>query len=49
MKEQALQYLEKCYEEHARSVPFIKLDPRLQNLRGDPRFGQILKKAGLTL
>ena len=37
-KENALKWLEKAYEEKSGSVRYLKMEPRLQNLRNEPRY-----------
>jgi len=46
-KEKALQWLEKAYEEKSGSVRYLKMEPRLQNLRNEPRYSALMKKIGL--
>jgi len=47
-KEQAFQCLEKAYEVRSNDfVGWLKVDPRLDSLRTDPRFTALLKKVGL--
>jgi serine/threonine protein kinase/Flp pilus assembly protein TadD len=46
-KERALEYLEKSYEERATWLMWIKVDPRLDPLRPDPRFQDILRRMKL--
>jgi TolB-like protein/Tfp pilus assembly protein PilF len=46
--DQAIAYLEKGYEERAFQMQFLKVDPRWDKLKGDPRFQEILKKVGLA-
>jgi hypothetical protein len=42
-KEQALRWLEQSYQDRAGSdIGFIKVDPVLDPLRGDPRFEKLL-------
>jgi len=46
-KEKALEWLEKSYEEKSGSVRYLKMEPRLQNLRNEPRYSALMKKIGL--
>jgi TolB-like protein/class 3 adenylate cyclase/tetratricopeptide (TPR) repeat protein len=46
-KEKALEWLEKAYEEKSGSVRYLKMEPRLQNLRNEPRYVTLMKKIGL--
>ena len=46
-KEKAIAYLEKGYEERAFQMQFLKVDPRWDKLRDDPRFEDLLAKVGL--
>jgi tetratricopeptide (TPR) repeat protein len=43
-KDEAFRLLEKAYREHAAWTAFMKSDPRLDNLRSDPRFGDLLRR-----
>jgi TolB-like protein/Flp pilus assembly protein TadD len=43
-KDQALNELERCYQQRAFDVIFLKIDPLLDNLRGDPRFEALVQK-----
>ena len=44
-KEEALRYLEKTYEQRdGYNIGFIKIDPFLDPLRGDPRFETLMRK-----
>jgi len=45
-KDKAFEYLEKGYQRHELR-PFALLDPRLDSLRDDPRFNELLKRVGL--
>ncbi len=47
MKEEALEWLEKAYEEHDSNMPYISVDPLFDFLREEPRFQNLLKKMGL--
>jgi serine/threonine-protein kinase len=46
-KDQALDWLEKCYEEQDGYSWFLKVDPIFDPLRTEPRFQALLKKVGL--
>jgi TolB-like protein/Flp pilus assembly protein TadD len=41
-KDNALEWLEKTYEQNEAGLQFIKVDPMFDNLRSDPRFQDIL-------
>jgi DNA-binding winged helix-turn-helix (wHTH) protein/TolB-like protein len=43
----ALQLLEKSYREHEYLFPYLKVDPNLDPVRGEPQFIDLLKRAGL--
>jgi TolB-like protein/predicted Ser/Thr protein kinase/Tfp pilus assembly protein PilF len=45
--EEALDWLERGYELHDHSMLFLKVHPRLDSLRGEPRFRELLKKMQL--
>jgi Flp pilus assembly protein TadD len=46
-KAQTLEWLEKAYEDHSQRLLWIKVDPRLDSLRGEPRFQDLLRRMGL--
>lgn len=46
-KDQALQQLEKAYEERFYRLIFLGVDPVFDSLRGDPRFQELLRRVGL--
>ncbi len=46
-KENALKWLEKAYEEKSGSVRYLKMEPRLQNLRNEKRYIELMKNIGL--
>ncbi|MFN2440027.1 MAG: adenylate/guanylate cyclase domain-containing protein, partial [Chitinophagaceae bacterium] len=43
----AFEWLEKSYEKHEESLCSLKIDPKMNPLRSDPRFNTLLKKIGL--
>jgi TolB-like protein len=45
-RDQALEWLDRAFEQ--RHVWFLKVDPRLDPLRSDPRYEALLRKAGLA-
>ncbi|MFN0150157.1 MAG: protein kinase domain-containing protein [bacterium] len=46
--ERALEWLGKALEDRAGLVPFLGVDPAFDPLRSDPRFAEILSRAGLA-
>jgi TolB-like protein/Tfp pilus assembly protein PilF len=46
-KDQAIAWLEKGYEEHAFQMQSLKLEPRWDSIRSDPRFADIVRRVGL--
>jgi TolB-like protein/Tfp pilus assembly protein PilF len=47
-KEEALDWIEKAFENSSPELPFINNNPDLDNLRSAPRFQAIIKKMGLS-
>src|ERR1700690_704721 len=45
--ERAIEYLEKSYEEHSHWLIYLHMDPRMDDLRNEPRFQELLKRVGL--
>ena len=45
--DKAIAYLEKGHEERAFQMQFLKVDPRWDKLRGDPRFADLMRRLGL--
>jgi TolB-like protein/DNA-binding winged helix-turn-helix (wHTH) protein/Tfp pilus assembly protein PilF len=46
-KDDAFYWLEKSYQERARALGFAKVEPRLDPLRSDPRFADLLRRMAL--
>jgi hypothetical protein len=44
--DEAFQWLEKGYEQRSVCMIFLKVDPRLDSLRNDPRFAALMGKVG---
>jgi adenylate cyclase len=44
----AFQWLDKAVDEHSRHATYLKTDPGLTGLRGDPRFNRLLHKVGVS-
>lgn len=42
-KEQAIQWLQKAYEDRSHWLVWLNLDPRFDNVRSDPRFQELLQ------
>ncbi|HEX8558215.1 MAG TPA: protein kinase [Pyrinomonadaceae bacterium] len=42
----ALEWLDRAAREHAVGLAFVRVDPRLNALRGDPRFDALLRRIG---
>jgi tetratricopeptide (TPR) repeat protein len=47
-REQAFAWLEKSYERRDEEIVLIKVDPRLDSLRSDPRFTDLLRRMNLA-
>jgi tetratricopeptide (TPR) repeat protein len=46
-KERAFEWLDKAYDERSFDLPWIKADPRMDPLRSDPRYQELLLRLGL--
>ncbi len=46
-KDKAFEYLEKSYQERELWMAYLQVDPRLDPLRGDPRFDELVRHVGL--
>ena len=47
-KDQGLEWLQKAYEDRSFQVALLKVEPRFDSLRLDPRFSDLLRRIGLT-
>ena len=47
-EEHAFKWLQTATEEHAAGVIYLKVDPRLDSLRAEPRFRSLLHSVGLS-
>lgn len=48
-KGDAFHWLEKAFQEHSAWMLHLKVDPRLDPLRSDPRFQDLMRRVGLSL
>jgi eukaryotic-like serine/threonine-protein kinase len=46
-RDEAFRWLEKGYEEHSASMPFLSGDPMWDGMRSDPRYTDLLRRMGL--
>jgi tetratricopeptide (TPR) repeat protein len=46
-KDEAFRLLEKAYEEHSSSMPFLAVDPFWYGMHSDPRYADLLRRVGL--
>jgi tetratricopeptide (TPR) repeat protein len=47
-KDQAFAWLEKGFQRRSFGMTFLKVDPKFDGLRSDPRFADLLRRIGLT-
>ena len=47
-KEQALKYLEIAYQDRSCWMTWLRVDPRFDPIRGDPRYKDLLRRMHLT-
>jgi serine/threonine protein kinase/tetratricopeptide (TPR) repeat protein len=45
--ERAIEYLQKCYEDHSHWLIYLHLDPSMDDLRDNPGFQDLLRRVGL--
>jgi hypothetical protein len=43
-RDQAMQYLERAYQERSTVLAYVRIDPRLQSLRDHPRFVALVQR-----
>ncbi len=46
-KDRAFEWLDKAYDERPSDLAWIKADPRMDPLRSDPRYHELLLRMGL--
>jgi TolB-like protein/DNA-binding winged helix-turn-helix (wHTH) protein/tetratricopeptide (TPR) repeat protein len=46
-RDRAFEWLERALAEHAPKLVLLRVDPRVDSLRSDPRFADLLRRAGL--
>ena len=46
-KDEAFRLLEKSYQEHAATLPYLPVDPFWYGMRSDPRYADLLRRIGL--
>ena len=47
-REKALDSLEQALSRHSNIITSLKVEPAFDSLRGDPRFQELLRRAGFT-
>jgi tetratricopeptide (TPR) repeat protein len=45
--DEALVWLEKAYQQHSDMMTWLKIDPRFDSVRADPRFQDLMRRVGL--
>ena len=45
----AFDWLERAYDGHNNWLPFLRIDPCIDPLRGDPRLDDLIKRVGLPV
>jgi hypothetical protein len=46
--DEAFALLEQAFDERSSALVYLKVEPRFDNLRADPRFAQLLRRIGLV-
>ena len=46
--DEALAWLERAYAQRTPAIVFLKVEPKWNNLRSDPRFQNLLRRVGLS-
>ncbi len=46
-KDKAFEYLEKSFQRREWGMAYLQVDPRLDSLRDDPRFAELVRRVGL--
>jgi hypothetical protein len=46
-KDRAFEWLENAYKERSDSLVYLKVDPKVDSLRSDPRFTDLVRRFGL--
>ena len=46
-KDEAFRLLEKSYQEHSASMPYLAVDPFWYGMHSDPRYADLLRRMGL--
>ena len=46
-KDEAFRLLEKGYEQHSATMPYLAVDPFWYGMRSDPRYADLLRRIGL--
>ena len=46
-RDEAFEWLQRAVVQHDAGVQYVKYDPVLRGLRGDPRYAQLLRQVGL--
>jgi tetratricopeptide (TPR) repeat protein len=47
-RDDAFAWLEKAYQEHSGWLAYLKVEPRLDSFRSDPRFGDLMQRVDLA-